>query len=179
MLMDDRTVRCIEDARRGDQVAFESLVRPLVGQAHRLAYGMLRDHHAAEDAVQEATLRAWRRFHQFREGSTIRPWYLAIVANECRSLLRHRWRRVLTMEELPEAGAATEETTVSSLDLERALARLTFEHRVVLCLFYFLDLPQEEIAHTLGIRVGTVKSRVNRAIRSLRRHLAVPEEWMT
>jgi RNA polymerase sigma-70 factor (ECF subfamily) len=177
MVVDDGMTRRIQAARQGDQVAFESLVRPLIGQAHRLAYGMLRDHHAAEDAVQEATLKAWRRFHQFREGSTIRPWYLAIVANECRSLLRHRWRRVLTMDELPEPGVLTEEATVSSLDLERALARLTFEHRVVLCLFYFLGLPQEEIAHTLGIRVGTVKSRVNRAIGSLRRHLAVPEEW--
>jgi RNA polymerase sigma-70 factor (ECF subfamily) len=176
MVLNDPAAQLVNDARQGGQTAFESLVRPLIEQAHRLAYGMLRDHHAAEDAVQESTFKAWHRFHQFREGTSIRSWYLTIVANECRSMLRGPWWKVLRTGDLPEVPVAIESATVSSLDLERALAQLGYEHRLVLCLYYFLDLPQEDVARILGVRIGTVKSRLHRAIRSLRRHMVAPEE---
>ena len=111
MMVLDEASALIDEARHGSDAAFEALIRPLLDQAHRLAYGMLRDLSAAEDIVQEATFKAWRRFWQFREGSSIRPWYLQIVANECRSTLRSRWWGVLRVDQPPERadGAATED----------------------------------------------------------------------
>jgi RNA polymerase sigma-70 factor, ECF subfamily len=177
MVIDGPNAQLIAEARRGSEAAFESLVRPLLGQAHRLAYGMLRDLPAAEDVVQDATFKAWRRFHQFREGTSIRPWYLAIVANECRTALRGRWRTVLTVEQPPERAIATEEAQVLALDLERAIGRLSVDHRLVICLYYYLDLPHDEIGRLLGQPVATIKTRLHRAVRSLRQRFPIPEDW--
>src|SRR5256886_17017775 len=75
-------------AKTGDRFAFDELVGPLVDQAFRLAYGMLHDRHAAEDAVQEGAIRAWRKLNNLRPGTEMRPWFLAIVANQCRTIAR-------------------------------------------------------------------------------------------
>ena len=72
----------VKAAKEGDEVAFQLLLEPLLGQAYRLACGLLHDHQAAEDAVQEAAFNAWRKLPQLREGSEMRPWFFAIVANE-------------------------------------------------------------------------------------------------
>jgi len=81
----------LEAAKDGDDGAFEILLAPLLEPGYRLAGGMLQDHQAAQDAVQEAALKAWRKLRQLREGSEMRPWFLGIVANECRSVRRSRW----------------------------------------------------------------------------------------
>src|SRR2546423_834194 len=87
---DDQAER-IARAKAGDARAFEELLAPLVGPAFRLAMTMLNDRGAAEDAVQESALKAWRHLGQFRSGSSLRAWVLTIVANECRSVRRARW----------------------------------------------------------------------------------------
>jgi RNA polymerase sigma-70 factor (ECF subfamily) len=81
----------VQDARAGDQQAFIRLVQPLLPAAYRLAVGMLRSETEAEDAVQEAVLKAWRNFGRFRRDSDLRPWLFTIVANECRRQRRSRW----------------------------------------------------------------------------------------
>src|SRR2546423_12473366 len=90
---DDQAER-IARAKAGDARAFEALLAPLVGPAFRLAMTMLNDRGAAEDAVQESALKAWRHLGQFRAGSSLRAWVLTIVANECRSVRRARWWQV-------------------------------------------------------------------------------------
>jgi RNA polymerase sigma factor (sigma-70 family) len=86
---------------------FEESVRPLLRQAFHLAQSMLLDRHEAEDAVQDATLNAWRSFGQFRDhGGGLRPWFLKIVANQCRSRLRSRWWQVWRRAELRDGGGA-------------------------------------------------------------------------
>ncbi len=77
-----------------DVAAFESQLRPLLRAAYDLAHAMLRDRQEAEDAVQEALVKAWRAFPGFEDrGGGVRPWFLTIVANQCRSLMRSRWWR--------------------------------------------------------------------------------------
>jgi RNA polymerase sigma-70 factor (ECF subfamily) len=88
----------VRDAKRGDEAAFTSLLRPLLEPAYRLAAGMLQDRQLAEDALQEAAVKAWRKFHQLREGKEMRPWFFGIVANECRTTRRGRWWRVLKID---------------------------------------------------------------------------------
>src|SRR5437762_12520532 len=82
----------VRAAKRGDEAAFTALLRPLLEPAYRLAAGMLQDRQLAEDAVQEAAVKAWRKINQLREGTEMQPWFLGIVANECRTTRRGRWR---------------------------------------------------------------------------------------
>jgi RNA polymerase sigma-70 factor (ECF subfamily) len=101
----------------------------------------------------------------------MRPWFLGIVANQCRTLARGRWWTVLRIE-LPEAkpNVALDDTVAQGADLRAALRRLTPKHREALVLHYLLDLPVNEVAAIAGVPVGTVKSRINRGIAAMRRH---------
>lgn len=159
----------VSRAKAGDRSAFDQLVGPLVDQAFRLAYGMLHDRQAAEDAVQEAAMRSWRKLNNLRPGTEMRPWFLAIVANQCRTTARGRWWSVLRLDVLPaSSGAAFEDDIARGADMRAALRKLTPEHREVLVLHYYLDLSLQEIATIAGIPVGTAKSRINRGIAALR-----------
>src|SRR5690242_12885420 len=90
----------LERARQGDRAAFEAILRPLIQSAYQLALAMLHDREAAEDAVQETASKAWRHRARIQpELGTIRPWILAIVANECRMTMRQRWWSVLRRRE--------------------------------------------------------------------------------
>src|SRR6202011_1062180 len=88
----------VRDAKRGDEAAFTSLLRPLLEPAYRLAVRVLHDRQLAVDAVQEAAVKAWRKIPQLREGSAMRPCFLGIVANQCRPTRRSRWWSVLKID---------------------------------------------------------------------------------
>src|SRR5439155_26314366 len=88
-------ITLVQAAKQGDKVAFMSLLEPSLEPGYRMACGMLHDSQAAEDAVQEAAFKVWRKLGQLREGHELRPWFLGIVANECRTVRRSRWRSVL------------------------------------------------------------------------------------
>jgi RNA polymerase sigma-70 factor (ECF subfamily) len=161
--------------RAGDRSAFDELVGPLINQAFRLAFGMLHDREAAEDAVQEAALLAWRKLGNLRPGSEMRPWFLAIVANQCRTTARGRWWTVLRIEGRAWPTSGFEDRIVRGADLRAALRKLAPEHREALVLRYFLDLPVEEVAAIAGVPMGTVKSRINRALAAMRPHFEPAE----
>ena len=99
-------VDLVSRAQTGDEQAFTALLRPLVASAYRLAGAMLHDPHAAEDVVQEASLKAWRKLYQVKPGAEMKPWFLGIVANECREVRRGRWWSVLKQPD-PEPSSAT------------------------------------------------------------------------
>ena len=151
--------------------AFESLLAPLLEPALQLAYAILRDWQEAEDAAQEGALKAWRAIGRLREDtSSLRPWYLTIVANEARSRRRNRWWSVLKLSEPPlTAVSSTAEEAVSlRADLDAAMRRLTETERLILALHFYLDLPLEEVSRVMGLSRAAVKSRLYRATRSLR-----------
>jgi RNA polymerase sigma factor (sigma-70 family) len=156
----------IEAARAGDGSAFAELVRPQYQAAFRVAYGMLHDVAEAEDAVQEAAFKAWKRLSNLREGASLRPWFLAIVANQCRTVSKGRWWSVLKGEPPETQGRSVD--LAAAVDLRRALRRLGHDERLVLVLRYYLDMPFEEIATTLGISTKAARNRVERAVRRLR-----------
>src|SRR5262249_47763699 len=104
-----------------DKGEFEELLRPHLRVAPRLAFGLLQDRVEAEDAVQEAALKAWRRFETFR-GGAFRPWFLGIVANQCRTVRRGRWWNVIRLAQ-PEAPQLSPDP-VRGADLRRALVEL-------------------------------------------------------
>jgi RNA polymerase sigma-70 factor (ECF subfamily) len=155
------------EATRGSEADFEALIGPLVEPGLRLAYSMLGDRAEAEDATQEAIARAWRRLPQLREPGQIRPWFLAIVANQCRNVRRGRWFKTIRIPEFLQP-ARPAEPDVEKIDVERALARLPVADRQVLFMYFFLDLPVEEVASVLGISPAAAKGRIYRACHRLR-----------
>jgi RNA polymerase sigma-70 factor (ECF subfamily) len=159
----------IDRAKAGDRYAFDELVGPLIDQAYRLAYGMLHDREASRDAVQEATMRSWQKLRNLRPGMPMRPWFLAIVANQCRNIARGRWWSVLRVDSPPRnVSVGFEDRVAEGADLRRALRRLSPEQREAIVLHYYLDLPLDEAAGIAGVPPGTIKSRINRGLAALR-----------
>ena len=144
---------------------FDALIGPHLEAGYRTALAILRDPHQAQDAVQESAFKAWRKLHQLHEGSPARPWFLAIVANQCRSERRSRWWSVIRLPEVPQTGQDSES---QALDVGRGLAKLPREDRLALFLYFYLDLPLEEVGSVLGVSAGGAKTRVYRAAKKLR-----------
>ena len=165
----------VRDAQRGDEAAFTSLLRPLLEPAYRLAAGMLQDRQLAEDAVQEAAVKAWRKINQLREGSEMRPWFLGIVANECRTTRRGRWWGVLKADPMDRGSDAPDDEAARGVDLRNALKRLRPEQRLVVVLYFYLDLPLEEIARIVDASFAAVRGRLYRGIRALRADFPITE----
>jgi RNA polymerase sigma-70 factor, ECF subfamily len=161
-------------AARGDSDAFATLIEPLLDPAFRLAAVMLADRAAAEDAVQEASIKAWRKIGQLRgEVESLRPWFLSIVANECRMTRRRRWWSVVKLADVPAESNPDEGGATS--DLLRAVQRLSAEDRLPLVLHFYLDLPLDETARALRISPAAAKSRIYRAAKKLRADLTLEE----
>src|SRR5579864_1239845 len=157
----------IQEAKRGNQHAFTELLRPLLEPGFRLAVGMLLDRALAEDAVQEAAVKAWRKIRQLRDGRPVSPWFLGIVANECRTIRRGRWWQVLKGDR-PSALRAQSDQVDTGVDLRRALSRLSADQRLVIVLYFYLDLPLDQIAITTRSSYAAVRGRLYRGLRKLR-----------
>jgi len=157
-------------AQQGDDRAFEALIEPLLEPSFRLACGMLLDRAAAEDAVQEATFKAWRALDRVRSDTTsLRGWFFTIVANQCRSMRRSPWWSVLRGVGGGHAGDTSAESLVSTqVDLASALRRLDPRSRAAVVLRYYLDLSFEEVALVVGGTPDAAKSRIHRALRAMR-----------
>jgi RNA polymerase sigma-70 factor (ECF subfamily) len=155
----------IGTAATGEE-AVRALLLSRLDRAYRLATCILRDGAAAEDAVQEAALRAWTMRGQLRDPNHAEAWFARIVVNTCRAELARRSRRPLVGHVDLITGAD------GSPDLRdevgRALARLTPDEQVVVAMRYGRDLTVPQIAAQTGIREGTVKSRLHNAHEHLR-----------
>ena len=172
-------------AREGDDDAFAELVRAHQDAAFRTAMLITRNAADAEDAAQEGFLKAHRALRRFRAGEPLRPWLLTIVANEARNRRRSTGRRTALAlraagEEHRFGGAAPSPETALLAGERRAalmdaLGRLRDEDRLVIGCRYLLELSEAETAAALGIRPGTVKSRLSRSLERLRAELGDPD----
>jgi RNA polymerase sigma factor (sigma-70 family) len=171
-------------AQRGDEHAFESIVRAYEEIAFRLAYVITGSAAEAEDAAQEAFVKAYGALGRFRAGSPFRPWLLRIVANEARNRRRSAGRRAnlalrVAEDRRPDDAAPSPESAVLASErrgvLLAALNALRDDDREVISARYFLELSESETAEALGIPRGTVKSRTSRALERLRAQLGPVE----
>lgn len=150
-------------------------------QSFRTACLILGNRSDAEEAVQEAFLRAWRFRASLATGADVRPWLYRVVVNTCNSKLRkeipHRDHRVADeeLDVLSETDDVAERLAGGS-DLITALQSLPVHLRVVVVLRYFADLSERELATAIGKRPGTVKSRLHEARRLLAEHPALQSE---
>jgi RNA polymerase sigma factor (sigma-70 family) len=164
-------------ARGGDGDAYASLVRAHSDIAFRTAMLITQDAAEAEEAAQDAFVKAWRALSRFHEGEPLRPWLLTIVANEARNRKRSAGRRTaLALRSVPVGGEdhSAEAQVIageSRATLLAALSRLKPDDRLVLGCRYLLELSEAETAAALGVRQGTVKSRTSRALARLREEM--------
>ena len=167
----------VERARRGDPGAFEALVVSYQSLAFRTAFLITGDAADAEEAAQDAFVKAHRTLGRFRSGRPFRPWLLTIVANEARNRRRSRGRRTALALRAADPRAPGEDPETAALASERrerlltAVEGLRDDDREVLACRYFLELSEEETAAALGIARGTVKSRTHRALERLQEEL--------
>jgi RNA polymerase sigma-70 factor, ECF subfamily len=167
--------RLVEQARLGDHDAFAELARIAVVRLDRAARLILRDPELARDAVQDALFRAWRDLPGLREPARFDAWLHRLTVNACIDMARKRRRRVAEVELSPFHEPAVADTARALADrdqVDRMLRRLDERERAVVVLHYYLGLPLTEVAGTLGIPLGTAKSRLNRALGLLRSSLA-------
>lgn len=166
----DRTVAL---AATGDEAAFARLVAEHHAAMARVAYVIVGDADQARDAVQSAWALAWRRIGSLRDPAQVRPWLVAIAANEARQLLRRRRARPVVdiSAALDRHRAGDPADRIETVDLARALARLAPDDRALLALRFVAGLDSTEIASQLGLSASGVRSRLARLLERLRTEL--------
>ena len=147
--------------------------RSRVDGAYRLAGYLLGSEVEAEDAVQDALVKAWRGWSSLKNADAFGPWFDRIVVNVCRDRMRRH--RTIRMVELDEAGDVESHDAFALMfqrdEVAAAVAHLAAEHRIVIALRFWRDMTLEEVAATLDLPLGTVKSRLHYALKALRAEL--------
>ena len=172
-MTDEEAIRMCQN---GDRDAFHHLVDQYKDTLYGTAVLMTGNRSSADDQVQEAFLSAWRGIGKFRPGSPFKPWLVRILVN---GVLTQRRRRTVSTEPLGEADRIDDSVdVVESVEARRkrqmvrqALGSLDPQHREVIVLRYFADLTVPQVALSAGIREGTAKSRLHRALGRLREEL--------
>jgi RNA polymerase sigma-70 factor (ECF subfamily) len=175
--------RLLEMAAAGDVDAFDVLLRPRLPKLFRMAVAITRSEANARDALQEASVHAWRELPRLRDRDRFDAWLAQILVNACRSLLRRERRvsvREIDVERMAEDegpgsfATRSDVETIPETDLiRRAFERLDPTVRSLLVLHYVEERPLAEIGRILGSPVGTIKWRLSNARRALNRALEV------
>jgi len=161
----------VERAQKGDHDAFAELAGAAISRLDATAWLILRDREQAKDAAQNTLVRAWRDLPTLRNPVLFDAWLHRMLVNACideaRRLRRHRFDVELTTLHTPAISGI--ESSIADRDqLERGFMRLEPDARALIVLHHYLDLPLPEVATTLGIPLGTAKSRLHRALQVMR-----------
>ena len=155
------------DSARAETVGFDEFVAARSPALWRSAYLLTGDAHKAEDLLQTALLKAWRRWSKVARDGSVEGYVRRVLVTTYTDWFRRRWNAELPSDNLPESGYADDDSAVRH-DMLRALAGLTRGQRAVIVLRYFDDLTEQQTADALGCSVGTVKSQTARAMAALR-----------
>ena len=172
-----REEELVRRSQAGDWDAFEQLLDGHRTTLARTAYLVTRDRETVQDVMQEALVQIWRDLPSYRPFGSFRAWTLKILLNKARKHYRRKGVETVALDEasgLPADDQSPEEAAEREEDAQHvreALERLSTNHREVLVLRYYGELTVPEIAGTLGLREGTVKSRLSRALDRLQQSL--------
>jgi RNA polymerase sigma-70 factor (ECF subfamily) len=180
------TEELVRRCQRGDELAIGALIRRYQNYVFRLCFLVMRSEQDAEDMAQETFIRAFRALPRFevREGASFEAWLYRIAVNACRSRMRRKWYQVLPWPSPAPDVVAEPEAQPDRLvikderrnEILEAIDSLGEKHRLVVILRYYAGLSNEEIAQTLSIPSGTVRSRLHTARQRLKAALADREE---
>jgi RNA polymerase sigma-70 factor (ECF subfamily) len=176
------TSELVERAQRGDHEAFDALATAAYHRLYAIARRILRDGYAAEDAVQDALVRAWRDLRGLRDRDRFDAWLHRLLVHACQDQVRRRRRRPFEVSVLTIDQPTVEDRLSQLVDrdeLERAFLRLPVEQRAALVLTHYIGLPAAEVASILGVPVGTVYSRLHNGARTMRDVIAGSEARST
>jgi RNA polymerase sigma-70 factor (ECF subfamily) len=161
----------VRRAQAGDEQAFASLAVAAGNRLHAVAHRILRDTDLAEDATQQALLAIWRDLPELRDLARFDAWSYRLLVRACYAEGRRTRRWTPNLRLLPADEPSSAEGLSSVIDrdqLERGFRRLSVEHRAVVVLHHYLEMSSDEVAQTLGVPLGTVRSRLHYAMRALR-----------
>lgn len=167
------TTKAVERAAAGDEVAFARIVATHRAEMVRVAYVVCGDWDLAQDATQTALVNAWRKLPSLRDPASLRPWLMAVVANEARAIVRRERRHPvieLTVAGGP-AGSNGPTDGIDQIDLGNALRRLSTDDRALVALRYVADLDSCEIGLVTGRSASGVRTRLSRILDRLRKDL--------
>jgi RNA polymerase sigma-70 factor (ECF subfamily) len=180
------TEELVRRCQRGDELAIGALIRRYQNYVFRLCFLVMRSEQDAEDMAQETFIRAFRALPRFevREGASFEAWLYRIAVNACRSRMRRKWYQVLPWPSPAPDVVAEPEAQPDRMVIKderrnevlKAIDSLGEKHRLVVILRYYAGLSNEEIAQTLSIPSGTVRSRLHTARQRLKTVLADKEE---
>jgi RNA polymerase sigma-70 factor (ECF subfamily) len=170
-MAEDVDAELIGRAQQGDEEAFASLAVAVGDRLHAVSHRILRDTDLAEDATQQALLTIWRDLPKLRDPARFDAWSYRLLVRACYAEARRTRHWAPNLRLLPVDEPADTEGLGMVVDrdqLERGFRRLSIDHRAVVVLHHYLDLPLDEVADVLGVPVGTVRSRLHHAMRGLR-----------
>ena len=173
------TSELVERAQRGDHEAFDALASAAYSRLYAIARRILRDGYAAEDAVQDALVRAWRDLWGLRDPGAFDAWLHRLLVRSCADVQRRTWKSRLevAVDDIDPPVGPDEVSRLMDRDaLDRAFDRLSFEQRAVVVLTHYAGLTGPEVAEILGIPVGTVASRLHYALRAMRAEIAPSQD---
>ena len=171
------TTDLVKRAQRGDHDAFDALATAAYHRMYAIARRILRDGYAAEDAVQDALIRAWRDLRALRDPERFDAWLHRLLVRACTDQTRRKSRRPVEILGLEIEHGSTDDPLGQLIDrdeLERAFLELPVEQRAALVLTHYVGLPAPEVGAILGIPAGTVHSRLHYGARAMRAAIASP-----
>ena len=164
----------IAAAVAGDEIAFRRLVAAHHDDMRRVCAYISGDLAIAEDATEAAWVVAWKRLHDVREPSHLRPWLITVASNEAKKLLRKRRRQArfeIATDASREPGGLDPATGVSGLDLRKAISRLDPDDRALLAMRYVAGFDSNELAVATGRKPAAIRQRLKRLLDRLREDL--------
>jgi RNA polymerase sigma-70 factor (ECF subfamily) len=169
------TAEQVRQAQRGDQAAFEQIIGAAYDRLYSIAYRILRERGAAEDATQDAVVRCWRDLRGLRDPDRFEAWLHRLLVNACRDIVRRDQRRAQeflgTGVDAPASGDDYGRLADHD-ELERAFVRLPADQRIALVLTHYVGYTAPELALILNVPAGTVYSRLHYGARAMREALA-------
>ena len=165
----------LASAAAGDEIAFERIIDAYHEDMRRVCQAISGDHAIADEAVQAAWLIAWKKLHKVKGQSHLRPWLIAVAVNEARKLMSRRRRRAeveVASDASAEPGGIDPATGVAAVDLQAAISRLDPDDAALLAMRYVAGFDSNELAAATGISPSGTRSRIERALKRLRKELS-------
>jgi RNA polymerase sigma-70 factor (ECF subfamily) len=159
-------------AQAGDQRAFDALALADYPRLYKVAHGILRDPSHAEDATQQAYLDIWRNIQRLRDPAKFEPWSYRLLVHACYAEARRTPKWIAQSEVAPRHEPRAADAYASIIDrdeLEQGFRHVSVDQRAVIVLHYLLDMTLEQVADVLGLRPGTVNSRLSRGMDAMRK----------
>lgn len=163
--------KLVDTAAAGDEVAFARIVARHHDDLARIAYFVCGDLDVAEEAEQSTWAIAYRRLKDLRDPASLRPWLMAIAANEARQIMRDRRRRGVREISVRDGTQSRDHDQAAMIDLADALARLDPQDRAIVGLRFIAGFDSEEIGRAVGLTPSNVRTRLHRLLERLRRDL--------